>query len=83
MAKCSKDYDLAIEAFNKALTEHRNPETLKKRNEAEKVKKDLEQKEYFDPEIAEKERELGKLLIAYWGCLNNFGMLLIKTEMFG
>ncbi|KAI5064201.1 hypothetical protein GOP47_0020871 [Adiantum capillus-veneris] len=59
MAKCAKDYDVAIEAFNKALTEHRNPDTLKKLNEAERAKRDLEQKEYFDPEIADKERELG------------------------
>lgn len=59
MAKCSKDYDAAIEAFNKALTEHRNPDTLKKLNEAERVKRELEQKECFDPEIADKERELG------------------------
>lgn len=59
MANISKDYDLAIEAFNKALTEHRNPETLKKLNEAEKAKKELEQKEYFDPAIADQEREIG------------------------
>jgi stress-induced-phosphoprotein 1 len=62
MAKCSADYDLAIESFNKALTEHRNPDTLKKLNEAERAKKDLEQKEYFNPEIAEKERELGEFV---------------------
>ncbi|XP_074268495.1 hsp70-Hsp90 organizing protein 2-like [Silene latifolia] len=59
LAKTSKDYDLAIEAFNKALTEHRNPDTLKKRNDAEKAKKDLEQLEYFDPKIADEEREKG------------------------
>ncbi|KAL9246802.1 hypothetical protein vseg_020294 [Gypsophila vaccaria] len=59
LAKTSKDYDVAIEAFNKALTEHRNPDTLKKLNEAEKAKKDLEQQEYFDPKIADEEREKG------------------------
>lgn len=59
MAKSAKDYDLAIEAFNKALTEHRNPDTLKKLNEAERAKKELEQKEYYDPAIADQERELG------------------------
>jgi stress-induced-phosphoprotein 1 len=59
MAKVSKDYEPAIETFQKALTEHRNPETLKKLNEAEKAKKDLEQKEYFDPNIAEEERDKG------------------------
>lgn len=59
MAKCSKDYEPAIEAFQKALTEHRNPDTLKKLNEAEKARKDLEQQESFDPQIADEEREKG------------------------
>lgn len=59
MAKCSKDYEPAIEAFQKALTEHRNPDTLKKLNEAEKAKKDLEQQEDFDPMLADEEREKG------------------------
>ncbi|KAK1304982.1 Heat shock protein STI [Acorus calamus] len=57
LAKSSKDYEPAIETFQKALTEHRNPDTLKKLNEAEKAKKDLEQQEYFDPKIADEERE--------------------------
>eukprot|EP00271_Cylindrocystis_brebissonii_P015448 TRINITY_DN38347_c0_g1_i1.p1 TRINITY_DN38347_c0_g1~~TRINITY_DN38347_c0_g1_i1.p1 ORF type:complete len:586 (+),score=186.26 TRINITY_DN38347_c0_g1_i1:283-2040(+) len=59
IAKTSQDYDLAIQAFNKALTEHRNPDTLKKLNEAEKAKKELEQQEYYNPELAEEEREKG------------------------
>ncbi|XP_058104591.1 hsp70-Hsp90 organizing protein 3-like [Magnolia sinica] len=59
LAKCSKDYEPAIEAFQKALTEHRNPDTLKKLNDAQKAKKDLEQQEYFDPQIADEEREKG------------------------
>lgn len=59
MAKCSKDFEPAIEAFHKALTEHRNPDTLKRLNDAEKAKKDLEQQEYFDPKIADEEREKG------------------------
>ncbi|KAL8172286.1 hypothetical protein V2J09_024090 [Rumex salicifolius] len=59
MAKCSKDFDPAIEVFQKALTEHRNPDTLKKLNDAERAKKELEQQEYFDPKIAEEEREKG------------------------
>ncbi|PPD86195.1 hypothetical protein GOBAR_DD16860 [Gossypium barbadense] len=49
----------AIETFQKALTEHRNPDTLKKLNDAEKAKKDLEQQEYYDPKIADEEREKG------------------------
>ncbi|GLT91019.1 hypothetical protein SLE2022_089290 [Rubroshorea leprosula] len=59
IAKCSKDFEPAIETFQKALTEHRNPDTLKKLNEAEKVKKELEQQESFDPKIADEEREKG------------------------
>ncbi|EYU26825.1 hypothetical protein MIMGU_mgv1a003301mg [Erythranthe guttata] len=59
MAKSSKDYEPAIEAFQKALTEHRNPDTLKKLNDAEKAKKELEQQEYFDPQIADEERDKG------------------------
>ncbi|KAI7730216.1 hypothetical protein M8C21_023053, partial [Ambrosia artemisiifolia] len=59
MAKTSKDYEPAIETFQKALTEHRNPDTLKKLNDAERAKKELEQQEYYDPELAEKEREKG------------------------
>lgn len=65
MAKVSKDYDPAIETFQKALTEHRNPDTLKKLNDAERAKKELEQQEYYDPELAEKEREKGELFIQY------------------
>ncbi|KAG4972997.1 hypothetical protein AAZX31_11G030300 [Glycine max] len=59
LAKCSKDYEPAIETYQKALTEHRNPDTLKKLNEAEKAKKELEQQEYFDPKLADEEREKG------------------------
>ncbi|KAM0934361.1 putative Heat shock chaperonin-binding, tetratricopeptide-like helical domain superfamily [Dioscorea sansibarensis] len=59
LAKCSKDYDIAIETFQKALTEHRNPDTLKKLNEAERAKKELEQQEYYDPNKADEEREKG------------------------
>lgn len=59
MAKTSKDYEPAIESFQKALTEHRNPDTLKKLNDAEKAKKELEQQEYFDPKVADEEREKG------------------------
>ncbi|KAF3652522.1 Hsp70-Hsp90 organizing protein 1 [Capsicum annuum] len=59
LAKTSKDFEVAIEAFQKALTEHRNPDTLKKLNDAEKAKKELEQQEYFSPEIADEEREKG------------------------
>lgn len=72
MAKSSKDFDPAIETFQKALTEHRNPDTLKRLNEAEKAKKDLEQQEYFDPKLADEEREKG---IVSFSCLLGFFFL--------
>uniref|UniRef100_A0A0D9VIV0 STI1 domain-containing protein n=1 Tax=Leersia perrieri TaxID=77586 RepID=A0A0D9VIV0_9ORYZ len=62
LAKTSKDYDIAIETYQKALTEHRNPDTLKKLNEAERAKKELEQQEYYDPKLADEEREKGNEL---------------------
>ena len=57
MAKCSKDYEPASETFQKTLTEHCNPDTLKKLNEAVKAKKELEKQEYIDPKIADEELE--------------------------
>lgn len=61
LCKTSKDYDTAIEVFQKALTEYRNPDTLKRLNEAERAKKELEQQEYFDPSLADEEREKGTI----------------------
>ncbi|XP_050272943.1 uncharacterized protein LOC126716054 isoform X3 [Quercus robur] len=57
MAKLSKDYDTAIETFQKALLEHRIPCTLKKLNDAKKAKRELEQREYFDTKLADEEHE--------------------------
>jgi stress-induced-phosphoprotein 1 len=34
---------------------------LKKLNDAERAKKDLEQQEYYDPSIADEEREKGEV----------------------
>ncbi|KAH9555702.1 hypothetical protein CY35_08G129300 [Sphagnum magellanicum] len=62
MAKNSKDYEPAIEAFNKALTEHWNQDTLKKLNDAVRAKKDLEQQNFYDPSPADEEREKGSEL---------------------
>lgn len=71
IAKCFKDYDVAIETYQKALTEHRNPDTLKKLNDAEIAKKELEQQEYYDPKIADEEREKGMLWqICYYHCVS-------------
>ena len=59
MAKCSKDYEPAIETFLNALIEQHNPDTLKKLNDAEIAKRELEHQEYFDTELANEEHEKG------------------------
>ncbi|CAI5510603.1 unnamed protein product [Closterium sp. Naga37s-1] len=73
-AKTAQDYEPAIAAFNKALTEHRNPDTLKKLNEAEKARKELEQQEYYDPVIADQEREKGTTSYAAYFENNEIGV---------
>nr|XP_023870479.1 uncharacterized protein LOC111983057 isoform X2 [Quercus suber] len=59
MAKHSQDYELAIETFKKALSEHCIPGTLKKLNDAEQAKRELGQQEYFDTKLANEEHEKG------------------------
>ncbi|CAH8388176.1 unnamed protein product [Eruca vesicaria subsp. sativa] len=59
MAKSSKDYEPAIEAYQRALTVHRNHETLRKLHQAERAKKEWERQEYIDPKIGDEEREKG------------------------
>jgi len=49
----------AIKAYNQSLTEHRTPETLKKLQEVEKIKKDRDVKDYIDPQKAKEEKEKG------------------------
>lgn len=51
--------DEAVQIYNKSLTEHRNPETLKKLHEAEKMLKDKKEKDYIDMEKSNAEKELG------------------------
>ncbi|CAH8382381.1 unnamed protein product [Eruca vesicaria subsp. sativa] len=62
MAKCSKDYDPAFEAYQRALTVHRNSETSSKLHQAESAKKEWERQEYIDPKIGDEEREKGNEL---------------------
>jgi stress-induced-phosphoprotein 1 len=64
MAKTSKDFEPAILTFNKALTEHRNPDTLKRLNDAERAKKEIEQNEFFDPVKGDEERDIGRFLFS-------------------
>ncbi|CAF0835783.1 unnamed protein product [Didymodactylos carnosus] len=54
-----KDYQSAIKYFNHSLSEHRNPEVLKKKQEIEKILKDEESKAYVNPEIANEEKNKG------------------------
>lgn len=49
----------AIDVFNKSLTEHRNADTLKKLNDAEKALKEKREAEYVDMEKCAEEREKG------------------------
>lgn len=53
------DLTLAIENFNRSLTEHRTPEILNKLREAEKTKKEQEKQAYLDPAKADEERARG------------------------
>jgi stress-induced-phosphoprotein 1 len=49
----------AVEAFGKALTEHRSADTLKKMQEAEKALKQKREAAYVDLPLSEQERQLG------------------------
>lgn len=49
----------AIRWYQSALTEHRNPDTLKRLNEAEKKLKKRKEEEYMDPSLGEEARQRG------------------------
>jgi len=53
------NYDEAIKAYNHALTENRNPESLNALKKVEKLKEKKDQDAYHDPRIAEEEKEKG------------------------
>lgn len=64
MAKCSKDYEPAIEAYRRALKVHcTNAEAFNKLKEAERAKQVWERREFIDPKIGDEEREKGELVI--------------------
>jgi len=52
-------YPEAISAYNKSLTEHRTPDVLSSLQKMEKLKKDKEEKDYINPEVAKQEKEKG------------------------
>lgn len=53
------DLKSAIEYFNRALTEHRTPDTLTKLRAAEKDLKVAESEAYINPELADEARDAG------------------------
>ena len=53
------DLSLAVENYQKSLTEHRTPDILNKLRAAEKAKIKAEKESYISPEEADKARELG------------------------
>jgi stress-induced-phosphoprotein 1 len=54
--------DEAIKYYQKSLTEHRTPDTLKKLNDTEKLKVKREKEAYRNPELSDKAREEGNEL---------------------
>jgi len=52
-------YEEAIEAYDKSLTEHNNPDVGKQKKKAEKLKKEKDEKLYLDPEKSKVEKDKG------------------------
>ena len=52
-------YELAVKFLGKSLSEHRDPQIVKKCKQAEDILKERERLAYIDPEKSEAERQLG------------------------
>lgn len=61
------DIKEALHYYEKALSEHRDPEIVKKHKELEKEVKELEKKAYIDPEKSEQEKTEGNELFKKGG----------------
>mmetsp|Transcript_40369 Transcript_40369/g.89645 ORF Transcript_40369/g.89645 Transcript_40369/m.89645 type:complete len:579 (+) Transcript_40369:115-1851(+) len=51
--------DEAVQVFNKSLTEHRNADTLKKLNDAEKMLKEKREREYINMDLCNESKDKG------------------------
>ena len=56
------ELEAAIEVYNKSLMEHRNADTLKRKDDAERTLKENKRRAYLDPAKAEEAREKGNEL---------------------